>query len=1667
MTKQYRQIVLILLPGLVFLAGLLGLGAWWYANEKIAIRTSWLETLHSLMEVKTNQVMAWRQERLGDAAVFSELLEIKHALQDNIIDNQENLNIQAIFRLAKEMYGYDDILLVNRKGEIILHEGNNQAIKLEQPALDLLNEALKDKKILFSNIYYCQNHKQVHLDLVAPVIIRQGAAATAVGGILFTIDPTKSFYPLVQFWPTPSLSAEALIVQRQGDQILFLTSRHQQGGPKPLILSMATPDLPAVRYLEGHVGPVEGADYRGRRVLAVGRAIPGTPWVLGVKVDLAEIYQPLYHEAGIIAMFIVVLVLLSGAAAGWWRSAREKRHYQELSQAEWEKQALRTHYDYLMKYANDIILLLDRDGNLREVNDRAVAAYGSPQEELLRLNIRDLVAVGETPALLRYSREDRAGSSTIYECRHRRRDGSVFPVEVSVNRMQFQGREYVQEIIRDITERRQAEAALRESESRFRAFFEQAAVGLAQIDSHTGQFILVNQKYGDIVGKSREELLNTTFQNITHPDDLEADLNNMQRLLSGEILTFTMEKRYCRPDDAIVWVNLTVSPLWQPGDSPTFHLAIVEDITDRKRVEEELFSKHRELQETMTILEQSRKMLQMVLESIPVRVFWKDADSRFLGCNTLFAQDAGFNRPEQLLGQDDFTMGWREQAELYRADDRQVMESGLAKMNIVEPQTTPTGATIWLNTSKVPLRPPRGEVFGVLGVYEDITPRKEAEAALRESEEKYRGIFDESVATIFLFDANKNFIDANQAGLDLLGYSRKELLHLSIPDVDADPVVVLPAHQELLTGGRLINYEHQLRRQDGSIITVLNNSRPLSDGQGNVVGMLSTLIDITERRRLEQERLEHLRFVESLDQINRALQKSTDLEATMDEVLGVVLALFDCDRAYLVYPCDPETQSWQAVKERTRPEYPGALATGRVYPLTPEVVRMYRVLREAPGPVSFGEGAGQQPLPPEDMQRFSLRSMLNMAIYPKGSQPYLFGLHQCSSPRDWTPAEVQLFQEIGHRLADVLTSLLMYQNLKESEAQYRLLVNQIPAVVYKGYPDGSGDFFDDKIEALTGYPKADFDSRTVKWFDLILPDDFRSQESLLKEAVDDNGMYNLEYRIRQQDGEIRWIQDMGQTFCAADGTLLFVNGLLFNITDRKRLEAALRESELFLKETQRLARLGGWQANPHTDYLKWTEGVYDIIEEPLDYHPILSEGFKYYLPETIPVLKDKLARCLAEGTPFSLECQVTTTTGKLLWTEIRGLAPFVEGERAFVMGTFQDITARKQAEAERRELETQLFQAQKMESLGTLAGGIAHDFNNILWGIMGFSELTFNALPEGSKERANLQQIIKAAARAGDLVKQILAFSRKAEQEKKPLQLALILEEAMKLLRATIPTTIEIKSNIASAALVLADATQLHQVIMNLGTNAAYAMRETGDTLEIGLTDAHLEPGPVADRQGLAPGPYVKLTVRDNGPGIAPDIIDKIFEPFFTTKGVGEGTGMGLAVVYGIVRSHGGAMSVSSRPGEGAVFTMLLPAIACEKPEDQEVQAVIPRGQGHILVVDDEEMLVKMMKLMLTGLGYTVTTVAGSLEALELFQAHPGNFDLVLTDQTMPQMDGLKLAWELRQLRPDIPIILITGFSEKVSQETVDAAGINAILLKPINLQNLGETVKRIIDKEK
>ena len=398
------------------------------------------------------------------------------------------------------------------------------------------------------------------------------------------------------------------------------------------------------------------------------------------------------------------------------------------------------------------------------------------------------------------------------------------------------------------------------------------------------------------------------------------------------------------------------------------------------------------------------------------------------------------------------------------------------------------------------------------------------------------------------------------------------------------------------------------------------------------------------------------------------------------------------------------------------------------------------------------------------------------------------------------------------------------------------------------------------------------------------------------------------------------------------------------------------------------------------------------------------------------------------------------------------------GEITGMVGLLKDIT-------EHRKTEAQLRQAQKMEAIGTLAGGIAHDFNNILMAIIGHADLAKMKLPGDSEVIYNLNQVKSAGERAKRLIQQILAFSRMGEQQRIALSITPLIKEALKFLKSTLPTSIEIRDYLeADPGIIEADATQIQQIVMNLCTNAEHAMREEGGTLHVKLIRVEVDRQTALQHHELHTGPHVRLTVTDTGCGMEPETLEHIFDPYFTTKEVGEGTGLGLSVVHGIVNTHGGAITVKSEPGKGTTFHVYFPIIEKEEKLQERSEGPLPTGNERILFVDDEQVIVYIGEKTLGQLGYDVVTKANGVDALELFRADPDRFDLVITDMTMPRMTGDQFARELIKLRPDIPIILCTGFNPKISKEQAGKIGIKAFVMKPLVRRDMANIVRKVLD---
>lgn len=627
------------------------------------------------------------------------------------------------------------------------------------------------------------------------------------------------------------------------------------------------------------------------------------------------------------------------------------------------------------------------------------------------------------------------------------------------------------------------------------------------------------------------------------------------------------------------------------------------------------------------------------------------------------------------------------------------------------------------------------------------------------------------------------------------------------------------------------------------------------------------------------------------------------------------------------------------------------------------------------------------------------------------------------------------------------------------------LIDTIPNPVF--YKDADGKFLGCNVAyaRTLGMAKENILGRRLTEVESIISSEMAQHYHMQDVRLIANpGIQSYEERIHCADGVQRDYIFFKATFKDAEGLVAGLVGIMLDISDRKKIEKALAEStNLFDAFMHHL---------PGLAFIKDLEGRYVYVNQAFSQFtgkpardPIGLRDDQVWDAETA-----RLLHCNDQSVLESQTDQSNVETVRLSDRQDRILLTarfpiFQDNEMVSLGGIAIDITQRTQEQQQRQQLELQLQQSQKMEALGTLAGGIAHDFNNILAAIIGYSEIAVAEIEADSNTHGYLKRVLEAGERARALVKQILAFSRQGDIEPKPVQVKLIVKEVLKLLRASLPATIEIEQRIDSDAMVMADPTQIHQVLMNLTTNAGYAMSEQGGRLTVQLQQAELDPTFTDQHAGMAPGSYLKLSVADTGTGIAPENLNRVFDPFFTTKPKGEGTGMGLAVVHGIVSSLRGAIHVESKVKEGARFDVFLPTI-----EDPEMLVpapadALPVGKERILYVDDEVFQTDMLKQMLGLLGYQVTVCNQSPAALDLFRQDPCAFDLVITDMIMPELTGDRLAVEMLKLRPDLPIILATGYSARITEAKAKALGIRAYALKPLVMEKLAKMIRAVVDE--
>lgn len=655
-------------------------------------------------------------------------------------------------------------------------------------------------------------------------------------------------------------------------------------------------------------------------------------------------------------------------------------------------------------------------------------------------------------------------------------------------------------------------------------------------------------------------------------------------------------------------------------------------------------------------------------------------------------------------------------------------------------------------------------------------------------------------------------------------------------------------------------------------------------------------------------------------------------------------------------------------------------------------------------------------------------------------------------------------------MVEDITLLVRAENkLRESEQRFRELSEMLPEAVFETDIEMNLTYANRQAFALFGYTKEEFENG-LNCIEMLDPAERERAWENIAKHIKGEAAGSTEFSALRKDGS-RFSILLHAAPIMLDGSVKGFRGIIIDITGLKKTEEALIQSE----ERFRLA----FDTSPDAVNINKMDGTYVEINEGFtdltgytkeDVIGKTSSDIKIW---DIPEDRQRLVEGLKKnGKVKNLESRFLMKDGSYRIALMSANIITLQGE-PHILSITRDISDMKKAEQEKTRLEEQLRQAQKMEAVGTMAGGIAHDFNNILTIISGNAELALDEIPKDNPARDSIKEIFKASGRASDLVSQILAFSRKEKKELVPIRPQSLIKETLKLLRSTTPTTVSIVQSISAyCGKILADPTGLHQILMNLFTNAVHAIDERGE-VTVELQEVDLEQNELEKMVNITPpagktlGKYARISVTDDGDGMDRETIERIFDPFFTTKEVGKGTGMGLSVVHGIVESHSGFIKVNSEPAKGSTFSVFIPVMGEEEGEfhKNETDAFPRQGKGRILLIDDEEAIHELGSRMLMSLGYEVVTESSSLRALEMFRSKPDQFDLIITDQSMPNMSGLEVVAEALKIRPGIPSILCTGFSSKISETNAAEKGISKYLRKPYNKKILSEALLEILDK--
>ena len=1712
---------------ILFLASALAIsvgGRIYFVDQRDHIKQEQQQHLAVIADLKVAQISQWQHERMADANSIAQNPFLLESISEmHTVQNARRVDVKLVQWLHSfcQDNGYVRLALLDSKGKVLVTDGTQEHLGLHDKAL--LDSAVASQKALFSDFYRETEGEHLYCDIIVPCFSAETHQRKVLGAVLLRIDVSEFFFPLVQSWPSASRTSEVLLVEKDGNQVLYLNElRHVHNFPLGLRIPANNMRLLGAMAVADSQGLAEGIDYRGVAVLGALRKIPNSPWRLIAKVDQDEVYAPIRERSETVIVFVVIVIVAVGASIGLlWRHQRSVQYRRtlelELRRRTIEERVERR-FRSLIENANDLIIVTNPDGFIVFVSPSVQRELGYSMDDLAKRTFDEFVHPDDLAGLVELRRDaiGDPGKVLAFDHRMRHNNGSWLNLESHFKYIALSGESG--EIIinaRDTEEHRKALEAIRLSEEKFSKAFLTSPDAISINKLKDGTFVEINDGFALLTGYSKEEVIGRTSLDINiwvTPQDQRRFVKELVR--RGEVSDFEAEfatKGGSKRTGLISGKIMNVQ-------NEQWILSITRDITERKRSEQ--------------FLVENEERMRVALQGANITVFNQDVSLRY---TWMYNPQLG-NSSNTFVGKTDSEVLPSSEVEKIVELKRKVLSTGKGAHS--EFSMNSQGELSHYELAVEPLRNEKGLIVGITGASLDITNRKRAEEQLGLQRVYFQQLFESAPEAIVLLKPNEQIVQVNREFTRLFGYTQEDAVGQQIN------ALIVPAKfmeegstlSRRVAQGLIVSTESIRQRKDGSLVDVSILGRPVKV-DGGQIALYAIYRDITDRKIAEEAlRKSESSFRGLFNSVSDAIY-ILDRESHFVDVNQGSVTMYGYPREYFVgkTPSDfsaPGRNDLAGIAQLVAKAFEGETQQFEFWGIRKNAEVFPKEIRLSKG-TYFGQEvviALAQDITARKRFELALQETNRTLESLINASPLAITVmdEQCTIQL-WNPAAQRIFgwkadEVIGkfnpiipeenrdefielHKrtlrgepipefearrkkkdgaiidisrstavvrdsngkatgimavLADITERKRAEEQLRESEERLRVALTGANMMSWELDLLNGSVSWSDSAEGFFGLGRSEFKGTRDAFIALIHPDDRLNVEQAMDDSIRAAKEFKAEFRIIWPDGSVHWHGAFGRALCDEKGRVQKVSGIGVDITERKRTEETIQKLLHAVEQTDEVI------------IMTEPDGIITYV------NPAFEKLYRYSSEEVIGktprVVKSggmsqeyysQFWRDLLAGKSIRAEHINKTKDGKIVIVEASVNSVYdTKGKLAGFIAVQEDISDRKRNEAERKRLEAQLLQTQKLESIGTLAGGIAHDFNNILGIILAYSSSLRNShLPYPKVENA-ADVINKAVGRGADLVKQILTFARKTDVVYELVDINVMIIELKKMLSETLPRTIAIATELAAdVSEITADAAQVHQAILNICLNAKDAMPAGGKLslrTQIGTRSEVSSYFPEATGER-----YLRVSISDTGAGMDESTRQRIFEPFFTTKVKGKGTGLGLSVVYGVVKNHNGFVRVTSEIGKGTTFHLYFPAhVQYPRPIEKVQRSLvdIPGGSESILVVEDEEPMLNVLSGLLKSKGYKVYVARDGYEAVATYEQHYKEISVVVSDLGLPKMTGQDAFLRMKSVNPRIKVIFGTGYLDPELKTELLSMGAKGFLSKPYSQDELLRRIRDLID---